>query len=82
MEQAEPDAIFLADGDSFVPTAFARGPWDPDAQTTSPLQRVAAGRINRSVQSLLLDSPSPGVSLQAVTGKRDTQRLRCPISDS
>jgi hypothetical protein len=27
-----PDAVFHADGDHFVPSALARGPWSPDAQ--------------------------------------------------
>ena len=27
-----PDAVFEADGDRFVPTELARGPWSPDAQ--------------------------------------------------
>jgi hypothetical protein len=27
-----PDAVFHADGDRFVPTDLARGPWDPNAQ--------------------------------------------------
>jgi Thioesterase-like superfamily len=31
-DPTEPDAIFHPDGDGFIPTAFARGPWDPNAQ--------------------------------------------------
>jgi Thioesterase-like superfamily len=31
-----PDAVFHRDGDRFVPTELARGPWDPNAQHGGP----------------------------------------------
>jgi hypothetical protein len=41
-----PDAIFLLDGDSLVPTDFARGPWTPDAQHGGP----PAALLGRAVE--------------------------------
>jgi len=41
------DALYAADGDSFVPSAFTRGPWSPDHQHAGPpsalLARALAG---------------------------------------
>jgi len=36
------EALFLVDGDRFVPTPLARGPWDPGAQHGGPPAALAA----------------------------------------
>lgn len=38
-----PDAVFHRDGDTFVPTELARGPWSPDAQHGGPPAALLAG---------------------------------------
>ena len=47
------DALFLADGDRFVPTAHTRGPWDPDAQHGGP----PAALIARAVEAVPAPEP-------------------------
>jgi hypothetical protein len=52
MERDEADAIFHsadlpADGDGFVPTALARGPWDPNAQHGGAPSAILARAIER-----------------------------------
>jgi hypothetical protein len=42
-----PDAIFHADGDAFVPTGLARGPWYPDTQHGSPMLGLLARAVER-----------------------------------
>jgi len=42
-----PAAIFHADGDSFVPSALARGPWYPDTQHGSPMLALLARAVER-----------------------------------
>ncbi len=41
------DAIFLPDGDRFVPTLLARGPWSPDAQHGGPPAALLARAVER-----------------------------------
>src|SRR5262245_43085246 len=41
------DAFYVADGDSFVPTPFTRGPWDPQAQHAGPPAALLARAIER-----------------------------------
>jgi hypothetical protein len=40
-----PDAVFHRDGDRFVPTELARGPWDPNAQHGGPSAALLAARL-------------------------------------
>jgi hypothetical protein len=42
-----PDAVFHRDGDRFVPTELARGPWDPNAQHGGPSGALLAGLLER-----------------------------------
>jgi Thioesterase-like superfamily len=42
-----PDALFVRDGDRFVPTALCRGPWSPDAQHGGP----PAALLSRAVEN-------------------------------
>jgi Thioesterase-like superfamily len=39
------DAVFHRDGDRFVPTDLARGPWDPDSQHGGPSGALLAGLL-------------------------------------
>jgi hypothetical protein len=39
------DAFYVRDGDSFSPTAWTRGPWDPNAQHAGPPAALVAGAI-------------------------------------
>ena len=41
------DALFVADGDRFVPTVHARGPWDPGALHGGPPAALAARAVER-----------------------------------
>jgi hypothetical protein len=41
------DALFLPDGDRFVPTDLTRGPWSPDAQHGGPPAALLARTIDR-----------------------------------
>lgn len=47
------DALFLADGDRFIPTAHTRGPWDPGAQHGGP----PAALIARAVDAVAAAAP-------------------------
>ena len=47
------DALFIADGDRFVPTVHTRGPWDPQAQHGGP----PAALIARAVEAVPADAP-------------------------
>jgi hypothetical protein len=40
-----PDAVFHRDGDRFVPTELARGPWDPNAQHGGPSAALLAALL-------------------------------------
>jgi hypothetical protein len=42
-----PDALFVPDGDRFVPTELCRGPWSPDAQHGGPPAALAARAVER-----------------------------------
>ncbi len=42
-----PDAVFHRDGDRFVPTELARGPWDPNAQHGGPAAALLARTVER-----------------------------------
>lgn len=59
------ESIFTVEGDSFVPTAFARGPWDPGA-----LHGGAAAAL--IVEELERRHPTPGLR----TGRLSFQFLR------
>jgi hypothetical protein len=41
------DALFLPDGDRFVPTELCRGPWSPDAQHGGPPAALLARSVER-----------------------------------
>jgi len=60
MERDEPDAIFHRDGDGFVPTAFARGPWDPNAQHGGAPSALLARAIEAH-------EPEPAMQVARVT---------------
>src|SRR3954449_7186166 len=47
------DALFHIDGDTFVPTGLARGPWSPDAQHGGP----PAALLVRATEAV--DAPAP-----------------------
>ncbi|HEX8742287.1 MAG TPA: thioesterase family protein [Thermoleophilaceae bacterium] len=42
-----PGSIYVADGDSYVPTALARGPWDPGAQHGGAPAALLARELER-----------------------------------
>jgi hypothetical protein len=42
-----PDAVFHRDGDLFVPTELARGPWDPNAQHGGPSGALLARLVEQ-----------------------------------
>jgi len=42
-----PEAVFVPDGDAFVPSGLARGPWDPNAQHGGAPAALAARAIER-----------------------------------
>jgi hypothetical protein len=42
-----PDAVFHRDGDRYVPTELARGPWDPNAQHGGPSAALLADLLER-----------------------------------
>lgn len=42
-----PEAVYLPDGDGFVPTALATGPWDPNAQHGGPVSALVARAMER-----------------------------------
>ena len=41
------EALYLPDGDRFVPTELSRGPWSPDAQHGGPPAALLARAIER-----------------------------------
>ncbi|HEV8297143.1 MAG TPA: thioesterase family protein [Acidimicrobiales bacterium] len=43
----ETAALYLADGDRYVPTVFTQGPWDPDAQHGGPVAALLTHVIDR-----------------------------------
>jgi hypothetical protein len=47
------EAVFTADGERFVPSGHARGPWDPDAMHGGAPAALAARALER------LDTPAP-----------------------
>jgi hypothetical protein len=42
-----PDALFVPDGDRFVPTELCRGPWSPEAQHGGPPAALLARSVER-----------------------------------
>jgi hypothetical protein len=42
-----PEAVFHRDGERYVPTELARGPWDPNAQHGGPCAALLADRLER-----------------------------------
>ncbi len=44
---ADGDALFVPDGDRFVPTEWARGPWSPDALHGGPVAALVAREAER-----------------------------------
>jgi len=52
-------ALFTPDGERWVPTDYARGPWDPDALHGGPVAALVA----REVERLLPDGPMQVVRL-------------------
>jgi hypothetical protein len=78
---AEPVALYVPDGDSFVPTIATRGPWSPDAQHGGPVAALLC-RAVEAVESAVplgvsrltveLLRPAPLTPLTVVT------RLRRP----
>jgi hypothetical protein len=54
------DAFYVADGDGFVPTAWTRGPWSPDAQHAGP----PAALLARAIERL---GPDPGMQVARFT---------------
>jgi hypothetical protein len=53
------DALFLPDGEGFIPTVHARGPWDPAAQHGGP----PAALLARAVEALESSAPMRVVRL-------------------
>jgi len=47
------DALFVPDGDTFVPSDLCRGPWSPDAQHGGPPCALLAGAVGS------VDAPGP-----------------------
>ena len=47
-----PDAIYVPEGDAFVPTVLARGPWDPAAQHGGAPAALLAREIEREAGEL------------------------------
>ena len=47
-----PDAIYVPEGDAFVPTVLARGPWDPNAQHGGAPAALLAREIEREAGEL------------------------------
>jgi len=87
-ERAESESIFLPDGESFVPTEHARGPWDPGALhggapaalMTTAFERTQPGaelRIARLGFELLRPVPFAPLelSVQVVRAGRRVQEL-------
>jgi len=73
-----PDAVFHRDGERFVPTELARGPWDPNAQHGGPCAALLAGlleqhdagppaRVVRMTIELLRPVPMEPIELRART---------------
>ncbi|MFN8034402.1 MAG: thioesterase family protein [Acidimicrobiia bacterium] len=54
-----PDAVFEPDGDTFVPSEIARGPWDPDAQHGGAPGALIARGIERE--------PGPPMQVTRIT---------------
>lgn len=49
---SDPPAVYLPDGDGYLPTPLARGPWDPDAQHGGAPSALLARAIERAVGDL------------------------------
>ena len=73
-----PDAVFHRDGERFVPTELASGPWDPNAQHGGPCAALLAGlleqhdagpaaRVVRMTIELLRPVPMQPIELRART---------------
>ena len=78
MPSEAPDAVFHRDGERFVPTELARGPWDPNAQHGGPCAALLAGlleqhdagppaRVTRMTIELLRPVPMQPIELRART---------------
>jgi hypothetical protein len=87
-----PDAVFEVRGDTFVPTALARGPWSPDAQhgggPAALLARAAestdpgpASFVARLTIELLKPVPLTPLQVTARTTRRGkkVQLLECAL---
>lgn len=48
MAEPEAEALFVPDGDRFVPTAYTRGPWDPRLQHAGPPSALLHRAIERA----------------------------------
>ena len=53
MDVADDDALFIPDGDRFVPTDLSKGPWDPGAQHGG----APAALLTRAVEAV--ETPVP-----------------------
>jgi hypothetical protein len=73
-----PDAVFHRDGDRYVPTELARGPWDPNAQHGGPCAALLAdlleghdvgppAHVARMTIELLRPVPMQPIELRART---------------
>jgi Thioesterase-like superfamily len=73
-----PDAVFHRDGNRFVPTELARGPWDPNAQHGGPCAALLAqlieqheigppAHVARMTVELLRPVPMQAIELRART---------------
>ena len=49
---SDPAAVYVSDGDGFVPTVLARGPWDPGAQHGGAPSALLARAIEREADRL------------------------------
>jgi hypothetical protein len=57
------DALFLRDGESFVPTELARGPWSPDALHGGPVAALLAGLCEARPQAVPMQPARLSVEL-------------------
>jgi Thioesterase-like superfamily len=88
-----PDAFFAPDGDSFIPSALTRGPWDPDSQHAGPPAALIGraieghgepGQVGRITFEILRPVPiAPlSVSVDVLRPGRTVELLGATLSDS
>ena len=53
-----PDAVFHRDGERFLPTELARGPWDPNAQHGGPCAALLAAWSSSTTRGRPRTSPA------------------------